>query len=851
MLFYGGGTEKECCPGFERWSVKLPGNTRPTCVRPVRLPTSKVGFLRSRASSSGVAELKRENMPPPPVRTPSSVVPASNTEFKVGDVYDSFDELKKVVLNSEGKRGHKWITGWSYKDNHGDVYKVTLTCNRARKHGETHSRRVDGREWRQGNSIKNEYPARVNATRVGQSGLCHITLVSLDHNHGPQIELGGRFRKPATQEQKDVIRRLATSKVQTFTRGQIADVLDANKTAGSRLEPRQVSNIMAHTRKDARAQAEEDSLDGQNVGDFQAMVNDLTRRNEVDPGWLWFLKLDEHKRVVGIWWASPRQVRLLRRYYDILINDNTYGRNKYGFALGIAIVIDGQGCSRNVWYCLVETENMEMHIWCLRNSLKASGDRHPDTFISDRDRALISAVKDVFPFAFHVYCLSHISGNVDKNLARLATPWPNFQSDFWSAFRAVSPTIFDKLWNSLCTKYPKAKDYLNDNLGYQNQWACRIREQNDEDVMGPKSTTLQVYHACNERAKQQDEKAARQARDSARRHPHPIEGIFPAPVHLLRTHSELYPFQVCFKQMQESVYYSVEIIPKPENVRNWDEYAVSVQNEPGFQWSHDEEKDVFNNFTNDSAYLATPWLLRLITAQSHVVEQLVKVIRDSQGSRVFHVVALLTNGGYVCDCAMGLSMGIPCRHFFAVLKKSANLKLRLDIIAKRWYKDPNLNVTSVHPVSASESAPAIHRPPVTTTPTTSFANPLHPSRLSAEPPSTRTLPAREVQRLPTGYPERRIHPRSSPNQHKGGGCRLSVSWERLGVEDPGSVAKGIRGQPWPEFGVVEGTTLHGADEEEAAEKGGGGGKREGGLIVWLDEASCGEHHHQASSLVSF
>jgi transposase-like protein len=98
----------------------------------------------------------------------------------------------------------------------------------------------------------------------------------------------------------------------------------------------------------------------------------------------------------------------------------------------------------------METENLEMHSWALRNSLNASDNRRPETFISDRDRALIAAVKEVFPFAFHAYCIYHIMSNIDKNLPRLATPWLNFQSDFWTAFQAVSPEFFEKLWALLC-----------------------------------------------------------------------------------------------------------------------------------------------------------------------------------------------------------------------------------------------------------------------------------------------------------------------------------------------------------------------------------------------------------------
>lgn len=91
----------------------------------------------------------------------------------------------------------------------------------------------------------------------------------------------------------------------------------------------------------------------------------------------------------------------------------------------------------------------------------------------------------------------------------------------------------------------------------------------------------------------------------------------------------------------------------------------------------------FNDFTNDSAYLATPWLLRLIQDRGLTVEHLLKVLRLKDGVSTVHVLALLAGGGFVCDCTMPMNMGIPCRHFFAVLKKNPNLKLSIDMINRR------------------------------------------------------------------------------------------------------------------------------------------------------------------------
>ena len=107
---------------------------------------------------------------------------------------------------------------------------------------------------------------------------------------------------------------LFRSTTQTFTRGQIAAVLKSQVHGSADvLEPCQISNIINNARNKARAEV--NSLGG----DFAAIIASLEEK-----GWLRFLKLNEDQVVTGIWWQSPLQGELCRRYGDILINDNTY-----------------------------------------------------------------------------------------------------------------------------------------------------------------------------------------------------------------------------------------------------------------------------------------------------------------------------------------------------------------------------------------------------------------------------------------------------------------------------------------------------------------------------------------------
>ena len=88
-----------------------------------------------------------------------------------------------------------------------------------------------------------------------------------------------------------------------------------------------------------------------------------------------------------------------------------------------------------------------------------------------------------------------------------------------------------------------------------------------------------------------------------------------------------------------------------------------------------------NNFKNDTAYISTRWLLRLVSSRGLQVQHLLRVTRI--GTSVVHYVAILPDSQYVCDCCMGLNLGIPCRHYFQVLLKMPNLLFHIGLVRAR------------------------------------------------------------------------------------------------------------------------------------------------------------------------
>ena len=437
----------------------------------------------------------------------SSVVEAPGI-VRVGSVYPSLEAAQEAIYAQENRLGHVWRRGQGTKHSDGSQKKMTFRCNHYHCPTPTHSHLIDPSDHRKGKSIKTDCMAHVNVNQIRHSTLWHVTVTDWEHNHEREIPIGGSIRQPATQEQRKLVTELATS-ASNFSRKQISNIL-SNRFSQT-LEPRQIGNIATKARQEARDAV---ALLG---GDIPAIIASLQNKMEDEHGWKYHLKLNDSQTVTGVWWQSPLQAELTKRFSDILINDNTYNRNNTGYPLNIGVVIDNTGSSRNAWYALHATEDLAHHNWVMRCHLDSAG-THPEVFASDRSASLISSVEAILPLTDHIYCLHHLDGNVTTNVrGGLGAEWGNFQHDFWAAYRAVSPEEFERLWKHLVTRYPSTQAYLDSELYLcRKRWAWawvsfkftagvrtngRVEAENrvNKLIGGPKTGLKQLFDRLNER----------------------------------------------------------------------------------------------------------------------------------------------------------------------------------------------------------------------------------------------------------------------------------------------------------------------------------------------------------------
>jgi hypothetical protein len=88
-----------------------------------------------------------------------------------------------------------------------------------------------------------------------------------------------------------------------------------------------------------------------------------------------------------------------------------------------------------------------------------------------------------------------------------------------------------------------------------------------------------------------------------------------------------------------------------------------------------------NRFENDNSYIGTAWLLRLAQGRGLQVLHLLRITHLGHGTT--HILAILPGNQYVCDCCMGMNIGIPCRHYFQALSVVKNLSFIIGVVRAR------------------------------------------------------------------------------------------------------------------------------------------------------------------------
>ncbi|XP_012853123.1 PREDICTED: uncharacterized protein LOC105972693 [Erythranthe guttata] len=120
---------------------------------------------------------------------------------------------------------------------------------------------------------------------------------------------------------------------------------------------------------------------------------------------------------------------------QMLILDGTFLKGKYKGVLLSAIAKDARNGLYPVAFVIVRDENISNWDYFMNHLRIALNTYSVLTFVSDRQRGILEAVKNIFPHFHHSFCILHLENNLKNRLSGMP---PNYRDMLVRQFTACA-----------------------------------------------------------------------------------------------------------------------------------------------------------------------------------------------------------------------------------------------------------------------------------------------------------------------------------------------------------------------------------------------------------------------------
>ncbi|KAM0987652.1 hypothetical protein EV2_012136 [Malus domestica] len=211
-----------------------------------------------------------------------------------------------------------------------------------------------------------------------------------------------------------------------------------------------------------RAKIVKESLAGRPV--IQALLEELG-----EGGFTYNIEYDHEGHLTHLIFAHPLSIELTKSYPYVFVMDCTYKTNKYKMPLLDIIGVSSFNTSFYSCFVFMQNEKEEDYVWALKMFSKILGvDNHLMVIITDRELALMNAIRIVFPSTSNLLCVWHIEKNILANCKahfEEEVDWIDFISTWTILIQSPNETSFNEAWSRFEVKYEEKKFVLKYILG--------------------------------------------------------------------------------------------------------------------------------------------------------------------------------------------------------------------------------------------------------------------------------------------------------------------------------------------------------------------------------------------------
>lgn len=278
-------------------------------------------------------------------------------------------------------------------------------------------------------------------------GFWKLEIKSLLHNHEPSTDMSGH----------PYCRRFSNE-----------EIMRIKEMCMAGIPPRQILSSLRQSNPHLRAISRniynkkakilEESLAGRTV--IQALVDELG-----EGGFSYNIEYDQEGHLTHLFFAHPISIELSKSYPHVFLMDCTYKTNKYKMPLLDIIGVSSFNTSFYSCFVFMQKEEEKDYVWALEMFNKILGvHNQPLVIISDRELALMNAIRIVFPSACNLLCVWHIEKNILANCKphfREEVDWVAFLSTWTDLIKSPNESSFDKAWDRFENEYKENAAVLN------------------------------------------------------------------------------------------------------------------------------------------------------------------------------------------------------------------------------------------------------------------------------------------------------------------------------------------------------------------------------------------------------
>ena len=126
--------------------------------------------------------------------------------------------------------------------------------------------------------------------------------------------------------------------------------------------------------------------------------------------------IDSGGRLENLFWCDGSSHLDYEVFGDVLAFDTTYRRNKYNKPLVIFSGVNHHNLIVVFACALLVDETVDTYKWVLETLLEAMSKKKPHAVVTDGDKAIRKAIRELFPGTTHRLCRWHLQRNANTNI---------------------------------------------------------------------------------------------------------------------------------------------------------------------------------------------------------------------------------------------------------------------------------------------------------------------------------------------------------------------------------------------------------------------------------------------------